>query len=87
MTAVILYRIDNAKRMHRFYRMEIQPDLFGEWCLMREWGGIGSTGKMRSAPFSTSHEAETALQLQRSAKEQREYAISIPEHDARFRGL
>jgi predicted DNA-binding WGR domain protein len=27
MTATVLYRIDPTKRMHRFYRMEIQADL------------------------------------------------------------
>jgi predicted DNA-binding WGR domain protein len=44
MTATVLYRIDPAKRMHRFHRLDVQPDLFGQWCLMREWGRIGSTG-------------------------------------------
>src|SRR4051812_39071219 len=43
MTAIILYRIDDAKRMRRYYRMDVQPSVFGEWCLMREWGRIGST--------------------------------------------
>jgi hypothetical protein len=36
MTAVTLYRIEPARRTHRYYRMDVQPDLFGEWCLMRE---------------------------------------------------
>ena len=36
MTAVILYRSDSARNMHRYYRIEVQPDLFGQWCLMRE---------------------------------------------------
>jgi predicted DNA-binding WGR domain protein len=49
MNPVILYRIDSTRRMHRFYRMEIQPDLFGEWCLMREWGRIRRSGQMRSS--------------------------------------
>jgi predicted DNA-binding WGR domain protein len=53
MTAAILYRIDPAKRMHRFYRTDVQPDLFGQWCLMREWGRIGSTGQTRNVPFPT----------------------------------
>jgi len=45
MNAVILYRVDAARRMHRYYRMDVQPNLFGEWCLMREWGRIGSAGQ------------------------------------------
>jgi predicted DNA-binding WGR domain protein len=73
MTAIVLYRIDTAKRMHRFYRMDVQPDLFGQWCLIREWGRIGRAGQMRSVPYPTPQEAETALRCQLSAKERRGY--------------
>ena len=73
MNAVILYRVDSARRMYRYYRMEVEPDLFGQWCLMREWGRIGSTGQTRSLPFPSPHEAHVALQRQRSAKERRGY--------------
>ena len=51
MNAVILYRIDDSQRMHRYYRMDVQPDLFGQWCLMREWGRIGSTGAGAQRPL------------------------------------
>ena len=61
MSAVVLYRIDIAKHMYRYSPMDIQPDLFGEWCLMREWGRIGRAGQLRSVPYRTPHEAEAAL--------------------------
>ena len=61
MTATLLYRIDPAKRMQRYYRLDVQPNLFGQWCLIREWGRIGSTGRTRSIPFPTPQEAEAAL--------------------------
>lgn len=73
MTATVLYRIDQAKRMHRFYRLDIQPDLFGQWCFIREWGRIGTTGRECSMPFPTPQEAETALHQQRRIKERRGY--------------
>lgn len=73
MSAIVLYCIDSAKHMHRFYRMDVQPDLFGAWCLMREWGRIGSPGQTRSVPFTTPAEAETALDKQRRGKERRGY--------------
>lgn len=76
MNAVILYRIDTRKRMHRFYRMDVQPDLFGHWRLMRECGRIGRTGQTRSAPFPTAHEAHAALDKQRRAKERRGYSTT-----------
>ena len=75
MNAVILYRIDRARHMHRFYRLDVQPDLFGQWCLMREWGRIGSPGRTRSLPFPTPAEAELALDNQRRAKERRGYCF------------
>ena len=76
MNPVVLYRIDEAQRMHRYYRMDVQPDLFGAWCLMREWGRIGSTGQARSMAFDTPEEAESALHKQRRGKERRGYATA-----------
>jgi predicted DNA-binding WGR domain protein len=73
MTAVTLYRIDTPKRMSRFYRMDVQPDLFGQWCFVREWGRIGSTGQTRSVPFPTAAEAHAALDRQQRTKERRGY--------------
>ena len=77
MDALILYRTDRNKRMHRFYRMDVQPDLFGQWCLIREWGRIGSSGQLRSLPFPTMQEAAAAFQRQRSMKERRGYGEQI----------
>ena len=48
MSAVILHRIDHAKNMHRYYRLDVQPNLFGEWSLVREWGRIGQAGRYRA---------------------------------------
>lgn len=77
MNATILYRIDSDRRMQRFYRMDVQPDLFGQWCLIREWGRIGSSGQLRSLPFPTMQEAATALQRQQLMKERRGYGQHI----------
>jgi predicted DNA-binding WGR domain protein len=62
-----------AKHMHRYYRMDVQLDLFGAWCVVREWGRIGRAGQVRSVPYSTPHEAEAALQRQSRAKQWRGY--------------
>lgn len=79
MNAVILYRIDQVKNMYRFYRLDVQPDLFGQWCVIREWGRIGSTGQMRALPFPTCQEAQEALDRQRRIKESRGYATQTCE--------
>ena len=80
MTAVTLRLIDPAKNRWRFYHLEIQPDLFGNACLVREWGRIGRAGKVLVRAFPTAAEAERALGLHRRRKEKRGYrcARSIP---------
>ena len=73
MTAVTLTRTDHARRMARFYVLDVQPDLFGAWCFIREWGRIGRPGQLRHVPYPTEDEAKEALARQRRAKERRGY--------------
>ncbi len=76
MTAITLTRHDAARNMCRFYRLDVQPDLFGQWCVIRERGRIGQPGETRIVPFPTPREAETALERQRRAKERPSCAFS-----------
>ena len=55
-----LINIDPAKNMHRFYSVQIVPTLFGEWSIMREWGRIGSPGRIDIETFTTEDEARHA---------------------------
>ena len=74
MTAITLTRCDPARNMARYYRLDVQPDLFGTWCCIREWGCIGSRiGQTRGTAFPTPQEAEAALDRQRGAKERKGY--------------
>ena len=70
-----LRRIDPDRNMARFYAMSLQPTLFGEWALLREWGRIGSTGRMVSGCFATEQEAAVALEKQRAAKLRKGYQV------------
>ena len=74
MAAVTLHRIDTTRRMSRFYRLDLQPDLFGGCSLVREWGRIGRAGQVRATPYPTPAEATAALERQRLAKQRRGYA-------------
>ena len=56
-----LRRIDPDLNMARFYSMSVQPNLFGEWSLLREWGRIGSAGQFVSGGFASEHEAALAM--------------------------
>lgn len=71
MMPITLYRINADKNMYRFYHLEIQQDLFGEWCCIREWGRIGRTGRMRVVPYPTQHEAESTLHRQVAVKQRK----------------
>lgn len=73
MQSVILYHTDPTRNMRRFYRLDIQPDLFGNHCLMRVYGRIGCSGQMRSIPYSTLDDAEIAFCKLRVTKEKRGY--------------
>ena len=74
MNALTLRRIDPEENMRRFYRLDVQPDLFGGWSLFKEFGRIGSPGRLRSAPYSTQAAALDALRKQRQVKERRGYS-------------
>lgn len=63
-------RSDPGCNMHRYYRLDMQPDLFGQWCFIRKWGRAGQT---RTVPYPTVQEAATALERQRQAKERTGY--------------
>jgi predicted DNA-binding WGR domain protein len=73
MSAVTLHRIDPARNVRRYYRLDMQPDLFGLWMFIREWGRIGRSGQTREASFATLDEAHRALQRQLRTKEKRGY--------------
>ena len=50
-------RTDAAKNMARFYAMQISVSLFGETCLTRRWGRIGTSGQIMVHHFGREEEA------------------------------
>ena len=74
MTPVLLHRLDPSQNMRRFYRLDVQPDLFGFWMLVKEWGRIGRPGKIQVVAFDKCEEAHNALQKQSSLKQKKGYA-------------
>ena len=74
--AVVLHRIDAGRNMARFYRLDVQPDLFGGWGLVREWGRIGRGGQIRLATYASEAEALTALDGLRRLKQRRAYQVA-----------
>ena len=63
-----LRRIDPDRNMARFYTISVQPNLFGEWSLLREWGRIGSPGRLVAGGFASKHEDALAMAQHLKAK-------------------
>ncbi len=75
MSAVQLYKINPAENMARFYRLDVQPGLFG-WSAVYEWGRIGAAGTVKLDLSSTQAEAQNAVERKRREKERRGYVTS-----------
>jgi len=76
-TDLQMRRIDPVYNMRRFYRMSIQPDLFGGASLVREWGRIGARGQMMVENHPDEGEAITALIQLAAVKKRRGYTRFI----------
>ncbi|WP_026187697.1 WGR domain-containing protein [Ensifer sp. BR816] len=50
-------RTDISRNMARYYAMSIEPTLFGDACLRRRWGRIGSTGQQMIHHFDREEDA------------------------------
>ena len=73
--AVLLQRVDRDRNMHRYYEVDVQPDLFGRWLLRMRWGRIGCGGRTRLVSFATEQEAMMARDQKLAAKEKRGYLV------------
>jgi predicted DNA-binding WGR domain protein len=58
---LVLDRIDEEKNMARYYVLAIEPSLFGDTALVREWGRIGYGGKRRMDLYQGERQAVIAL--------------------------
>ena len=73
MNPAYLERVDPARNMLRFYAVRIALTLFGEWAVVREWGRIGSPGRVRQSWFAIAGEAIAARLQARREEERRGY--------------
>lgn len=73
MQPVHLIRIDEQANMHRFYRLSVQPGLFGDWSLIREWGRIGTRGQTKTDWFGEEKDAIAVGDKLHQQKQQRGY--------------
>ncbi len=70
---IVLTKIDPAQNMARFYTLHVQPTLFGEFALVKEWGRIGGGSRQRSEFFGSEAEAQEALDHELKRRQRRGY--------------
>ncbi|MEO3999339.1 WGR domain-containing protein [Mesorhizobium sp. CAU 1732] len=72
-TPLHLRRVDASCNMQRFYALSIQPTLFGETSVMRNWGRIGTRGQCKVETFDDPLEAAHMLARLDRTKRRRGY--------------
>lgn len=60
-TEIVLHRVDPARNMARFYRLSIEPNLFGGSSLVRNWGRIGAPGQSKLEFFDDDDATRCAM--------------------------
>ena len=70
---LVLERRDDSRNMARFYVLAIEPTLFGDSALMREWGRVGSWGRRRLDLYADAKASGEALETWLRRKERRGY--------------
>ncbi len=60
---LILERREPAANMARFYVLSLEPTLFGDTALVREWGRLGAQGRRRLDLFEARAHAGEALDV------------------------
>lgn len=75
--AAYLVRHDAGRNLHRFYDLHIEPNLFGECSLVRQWGRLGTYGRRRCDLYADEAQARAALQVFLKAKRGRGYEAVV----------
>ena len=70
---LVLDRIRPEQNERRFYAMSVTTDLFGNILLLRNWGRIGTAGRVRFDLCSGTTEAKTAFDELARTKHRRGY--------------
>ena len=72
---LVLDRRDPSCNMARYYVLSIEPSLFGDTTLIREWGRIGKPGQRRIELHDNPSQAVEALETWLKRKCRRGYVL------------
>ncbi len=63
------------EQLPRFYQMHLERDLLEGWLLVKEWGHVGSAGRIKQEHYDTIEDAEAALITTRDNQIKRGYQV------------
>ena len=72
---LVLERRDESCNMARYYVLSVEPTMFGDVALVRQWGRIGSPGRRRLDLHADDEAAGEALETWLARKVSRGYQI------------
>ncbi|QRM35846.1 WGR domain-containing protein [Microvirga sp. VF16] len=72
---LVLHRCDASCNMARYYVLSIEPSLFGDATLIREWGRLGQPGQRRIELYENHSYAVEALEIWLQRKRRRGYLL------------
>ncbi len=59
----------------RFYQLCLERDLFNGWSLIKEWGQVGSPGRIKREYYDDLEKAQLAFQRARDQQSKRGYRV------------
>ncbi|SHG52594.1 WGR domain-containing protein [Cognatishimia maritima] len=72
---VRLEKFNHTRKQKRYYALRVSQTLFGDWCLIREWGVIGGAAQVRRDYLPEGTIAEAELERLKAAKLKGGYAV------------
>lgn len=63
------------RRGDRHYRCELVQDLFGNWLVVRQWGGVSGKGGAKETVCKSYAEAEALFEAVAKRREKRGYSL------------
>ncbi|MDC0738823.1 WGR domain-containing protein [Cognatishimia sp. SS12] len=70
-----LEKFNHARRQKRYYALRVTPTLFGEYCLMREWGVIDGARQVQRDYLPAADLAVAELERLKTLKLKSGYAV------------
>ena len=65
----------SAEQSPRFYQIYLEQDLLQGWMLTKEWGHVGTSGRVTHEHFANHEEAQHALESSRATQLKRGYQV------------